>query len=76
MDKSYVYKCLWRVVDAVNANIRVEFPLHDPVKLALLEREFRANSRRGVWAGQVALPLRPPPYRYHLPDPGRKGIGI
>ena len=53
VDRSYVYTCVWMVVDAVNERIKVEFPLKDPQKLARLEAEFRAHSRQGVWSGQV-----------------------
>ena len=41
---SYVYKCIWAVVDAVNRHLVVEFPIDDRAKLARLEAEFRAQS--------------------------------
>ena len=50
---SYVYKCVWAVVDAVNLHIKIEFPIDDPEKLAVLEAGFRRNSIGGIWAGQV-----------------------
>jgi hypothetical protein len=50
---NYVYKCVWAVIDAVNANLKVEFPIDDPEKLAILESEFRAASVGGIWGGQV-----------------------
>ena len=51
--KSYVYDCVWLVVDACNKKLAVEFPLHDVEKLKILEAEFRAQSIGGVWEGQV-----------------------
>ena len=53
VSKSYVYKCVWLVVDAVNRRLKVEFPIDDVEKLQKLEAEFRAKSRGGIWAGQV-----------------------
>ena len=50
---SYVYKCIWAVVEAVNHNLHVHFPLDEPEKLARLEAEFRAASLGGIWEGQV-----------------------
>ena len=50
---SYVYQCVWSVVDAINRRIRVHFPIDDPAKLARLEAEFRAKSIGGIWEGQV-----------------------
>ena len=50
---SYVYKCIWAVVEAVNRHLAIEFPIDDPAKLAQLEAEFRAQSAGGVWQGQV-----------------------
>ena len=41
------------VIDAINKNLKVEFPLHDVDKLNILEAEFRAASRGGIWRGQV-----------------------
>ena len=53
VDRSYVYKCIWLVVDGINALLVVDFPLHDVSKLRKLEAEFRAASRGGIWQGQV-----------------------
>ena len=53
VDKSYIYRCVWRMVDALNKNIVVTFPLRDIEALKVLEAEFRAASRQGVWSGQV-----------------------
>ena len=53
VSKSYVYSCVWRVVDAINATFPVEFPLADVGKLRVLEAEFACASRQGVWRGQV-----------------------
>ena len=53
VSKNYVYKCVWWVVDGVNASIVISFPIYDAEKLKVLEAEFRAASRQGVWAGQV-----------------------
>ena len=54
VSKSYVYKCVWLVCDAIRRKIPVEFPIDDVDKLKKLEAEFRAQSRGGIWAGQVA----------------------
>ena len=48
------YSSIWRVVDAVNSHIKVEFPLYDEAKLQELESGFRSRSRKGVWRGCVA----------------------
>ena len=53
VDISYVYKCVWMCVDAINDAFKMPFPIDDPDKLARLEAEFRAASHGGVWAGQV-----------------------
>ena len=53
VDQSYVYDCVWLVVDAINERLKVEFPLLDVPKLRVLEAEFRAASRGGIWRGQV-----------------------
>jgi hypothetical protein len=54
VSSSFVYKCVWAVVDAINDKVKVEFPIDDVQKLKILEAEFRAQSRGGIWAGQVA----------------------
>jgi len=54
LSKSEIYKSIWRGVDAINKAIEVVFPLNDPEKLALLEREFRGRSPFPGWIGQVA----------------------
>ena len=51
VDRSYVYKCVWLCVDAVNACLTMEFPLKDVNKLKKIEAEFRAHSKEGVWEG-------------------------
>ena len=77
VDKSYIYTCIWLVVDAVNARLKVEFPLLDVDKLSVLESEFRAASRKGVWAGQVGaadgvhFPMIAPT-KDEVPDPLRE----
>ena len=53
VSKPYVYKCVWMFVDAVNRRLPVSFPTTDVAKLKVLEAEFRAASRQGVWSGQV-----------------------
>jgi len=81
---NHVYKCIWLVVDAVNEVIKIEFPLKDVAKLKVLEAEFRAASRGGIWKGQVGavdgvhFPMLgpgesdvPDPMRYYVP---RKGM--
>ena len=54
VSKTYVYQCIWLVVDACNKRLEVVFPIDDVGKLRQLEAEFRAQSRGGIWAGQVA----------------------
>jgi hypothetical protein len=49
----FVFDCIWRVVDAVNAVFKAEFPIDDVEKLKKLEAEFRSVSRGGIWKGQV-----------------------
>ena len=79
VSKSYVYECLWCVVDAVNKVLEVEFPIDDPQKLSKLEAEFRAASHGQIWKGQVGaldgvhFPMKAPsandvpdPLRYHV----------
>ena len=79
-----MYKYIWLVVDAVNQVIKIEFPLKDVAKLRVLEAEFRAASRGGIWKGQVGavdgvhFPMLAPsendvpdPMRYYVP---RKGM--
>ena len=54
IEKMEVYRCVWRVVDAVNRRLdNITFPLDDVEKLKVLEAEFRAASRGGIWEGQV-----------------------
>ena len=80
----HVYKYIWMVVDAINEVIKIEFPLKDRAKLKVLEAEFRAASRGGIWRGQVGavdgvhFPMLAPsqsdvpdPLRYYVP---RKGM--
>ena len=50
VSKSYVYSCVWRVADAINATFPVEFPLADVGKLRVLEAEFRPAPRATHWA--------------------------
>lgn len=54
VSSKYVFDCVWRVVDAVNAVFKAEFPIDNIEKLTILEAEFRAASRDGIWKGQVA----------------------
>jgi len=54
MSRSEVYSTIWRTVDAINKALKPPpFPLHDPVKLDALERDFRGKSRLESWEGQV-----------------------
>jgi hypothetical protein len=53
MSLSEVYSSIWRGVDAINEAIEVDDPWEDPVKLCVLEAEFRARSRTPAWIGQV-----------------------
>ena len=52
----YIYKTVWRVVDAINYHpeLAFSFPIDDVEKLSVLEAGFRQRSRKGVWRGQVA----------------------
>ena len=77
---SYVYQCVWAVIDAINLRIKIQFPIDDPEKLATLEAEFRSTSRGGVWRGQVAaldgvhFAMQAPTNqvrRHGIPDVGR-----
>ena len=43
VSKGYVYQCVWRVVDACNKRLEVDFPIDDVGKLRQLEAEFRAQ---------------------------------
>ena len=54
VSSSFVYSCVWLVVDAINKHLNIEFPIDDIEKLKRLEAEFRAQSRGGIWAGQVS----------------------
>ena len=51
--QTYVYTCLWQVVDAVNDAIPIYFPIDDHDGLCKIEAEFRAASTQGVWRGCV-----------------------
>ena len=53
LSKTTVYNYVWEVVDAVNAELVMEFPIGDRRKLEKLEQEFRSRSRQQVWKGQV-----------------------
>jgi hypothetical protein len=79
---SYVYDCVWLVVDAVNKHLPMEFPIDDVDKLRKLEAEWRSRAKCPDWVGQVSsldgvhFPIRAPsasdvkdPTRYHV---GRK----
>ena len=80
VENSYIYDSVWSVVDAVNKHLKVEFPIDDVQKLQVLEAEFRAASRGGIWEGQVgavdgvhfgmrapSLKDVPDPMRYYVP---------
>ena len=51
---SFCYDCLWLLVDAVNKNLLMEFPLSDVAKMEVLEKEFAHHTPGGAWRGQVA----------------------
>lgn len=53
VSKSECYRSIWRCVDAINQHLKVEFPINEHDKLAVLESEFRTASRGGVWKGCV-----------------------
>lgn len=47
------YRSVWRVIDAINGTLIIDFPLDDEEELARLEREFAAKSRQQVMRGVV-----------------------
>ena len=51
--KTECYRSIYMVVDSLNENITIEFPIDDLNKLEVLEAEFASRSRRQVWRGQV-----------------------
>ena len=55
VSRAEVYNTIWRAVDAISGpqGIGVDDHWEDPVKLAVLEAEFRARSRTDAWVGQV-----------------------
>jgi len=53
VSKAEVYRSIWRVIDAINVVLPVEFPIDDLDKLDMLERGFRSVSRVEGWSGQV-----------------------
>lgn len=55
ISKSEVYDSVWAVVDAVNHAHKSELSmdLDDAEKLKTLKLEFRARSKKQVWAGQI-----------------------
>ena len=56
VSKSYVYDCVWLVVDAINNRLPVEFPIDDKTKLRKMEQEWcnlPAGRRCPGWRGQV-----------------------
>jgi hypothetical protein len=53
ISKGEAYNSIWRTIDAINKALPVVFPIDDPEKLALLEREFRGQSHVEDWAGEV-----------------------
>ena len=50
---SEIYTSIWRTIDAINEALPVEFPINDPEKLELLEREFRGRSHVADWVGEI-----------------------
>jgi len=54
VSKSYVYSCVWSVVDAINRRLKVEFPIDDVEKLKVLEAEWASRAHCKGWRGQVA----------------------
>jgi hypothetical protein len=76
VDRSYVYTCIWKVIDAINNTLRVEFPIDNVEELKVLEREFRSRSKDGVWEGQVGaldsvhFPMHAPG-NHEVPNPLR-----
>jgi hypothetical protein len=55
VSRGEIYKTVWRAVDAITGpgGLEMDDPWEDPVKLAVLEAEFRARSRTDTWTGQV-----------------------
>ena len=49
-----VYNTIWRGVDAINKELEMPEDLwDDPVKLGVMEAQFRSKSRAPSWVGQV-----------------------
>jgi hypothetical protein len=49
-----VYNTIWRGVDAINKELEMAEDLwDDPVKLGVMEAQFRSKSRAPSWVGQV-----------------------
>tara|TARA_B110000046_G_scaffold177123_1_gene203556 strand:+ start:224 stop:1549 length:1326 start_codon:yes stop_codon:yes gene_type:complete len=53
VSKSYVYDCVWLVVDAVNKAFKVDFPIDDLEALQELEAGWREKAHCAGWKGQV-----------------------
>ena len=76
VSKSYVYDCVWLVVDAVNKAFPVQFPIDDVGALQELEVGWREKSKCTGWKGQVGaidgvhFPMMAP-HRTDVPDPQR-----
>lgn len=69
--KTTVFDCLWRVVDAVNRTLVIEFPLRNMDALRVLEAQFRANSTQGVWQGCVGC-IDGVHFKMRAPTPGKE----
>eukprot|EP00965_Chrysotila_dentata_P175570 5796127-Pleurochrysis_carterae.AAC.1 len=53
MSRFSIYACVWKGISAINKRLHIKFPIDDIAALEELERDFRAKSPYGVWAGQV-----------------------
>ena len=49
VSKSYVYDCVWLVVDAVHKRLSMELPIDNFEKLRILEAEWRSKARCPGW---------------------------
>ena len=48
-----VFRSVWRVVDAINSALKIDFPIDDMEELDTIETGFAAKSRRQVLRGVV-----------------------
>lgn len=67
------YKSLWTVIDAINAELGISFPIDNPDKLAAVEMKFASKSRHQTVRGAVGaidgciIAMRNPGLAVHNP---------